>query len=262
MFLGKNKQSGFTLIEMLVALGIFVTITSVVLVKDRGFNNVIILNSLAYDLALSIREAQVFGLAAREAKEGPGGFELPYGVAFSENKPTQYTLFLDLNNDRVCFGGSGTHCVAVKVFNLPNSFTIVDVCIFDNGSWAGGRCWGDGGLNHANATFRRPNPEAFIAPGVGTGNYHKMEIHIQSLSGEERIVVVTNTGQISVELPPPPPPPILTWTTNGTSFTCSAFRNPNVTIGTQCTPLGAIGWDNTFSGSDDCGYNVLGATCE
>ena len=52
-----NHKSGFTLVELLVTITIFVILTGVVLVNSNSFDNSVLLNNFAYDVALTIKEA-------------------------------------------------------------------------------------------------------------------------------------------------------------------------------------------------------------
>ncbi|MFC1733488.1 hypothetical protein ACFL6I_24580, partial [candidate division KSB1 bacterium] len=78
----KNINSGFSMIELVVSTGIMIMITMVVLVNHAAFGGNILVGSLAYDVGLSIRQAQVFGLSVREFGIGTGTFDVGYGVHF------------------------------------------------------------------------------------------------------------------------------------------------------------------------------------
>lgn len=56
-----NTSSGFTLIELLVTISIFIIVTSITLANFPQFSNKLSLDLLAEDIALSIKQAQVFG---------------------------------------------------------------------------------------------------------------------------------------------------------------------------------------------------------
>ncbi len=56
---------GFSLIELIVVTGIFTVITAVVLANNAQFNNSVLLGNAAYDIALSVRQAQVYGLSTQ-----------------------------------------------------------------------------------------------------------------------------------------------------------------------------------------------------
>ena len=58
-------NKGFTLIEFVVIISIFAIMAGVALVNFAGFKSNVGLNNLAHDVALTVRQAQVFGWATR-----------------------------------------------------------------------------------------------------------------------------------------------------------------------------------------------------
>ena len=60
----------------MVVTAIFVILSAVVLANNSRFGNVIVLQNLAHDISLSVREAQVYGIAVRryDPLSGPGTF--------------------------------------------------------------------------------------------------------------------------------------------------------------------------------------------
>jgi prepilin-type N-terminal cleavage/methylation domain-containing protein len=62
-FLSQDTKShkGFTLIEFIVIISIFAIMASVALFNFSGFRSTVGQNNLAHDIALTIRQAQVFG---------------------------------------------------------------------------------------------------------------------------------------------------------------------------------------------------------
>lgn len=58
-------HTGFTLIEFVVIISIFAIMAGVALVNFAGFRSNVGLNNLAHDIALTIRQAQVFGWATQ-----------------------------------------------------------------------------------------------------------------------------------------------------------------------------------------------------
>ena len=63
----QNKQNGFTLVELLVTVGIFAVISGITLANYPKFNTQTALTGLAQQIAISIREAQVYGVAVRNS---------------------------------------------------------------------------------------------------------------------------------------------------------------------------------------------------
>ena len=58
-------KAGFTLIELLVSIAIFIIITSVAVWNNSQFNSTILLTDLGYEIALSVRQAQVYGITVK-----------------------------------------------------------------------------------------------------------------------------------------------------------------------------------------------------
>ncbi len=96
----KKINNGFSLVELMVSISIFVLITSLTLANYPKFGNKLSLDLLAEDIALSFRQAQIFGSSVVGTKSaGPAAFGA-YGLHFeapeagSYNYP--YLLFADI----------------------------------------------------------------------------------------------------------------------------------------------------------------------
>src|ERR1700677_1752618 len=91
-----RRSSGFTLIELLVVVGIIILISAVILANTNKFGGQTLVQNLAYDIALSVREAQVYGISVEENSQG--SFNAGYGMHFDLSNPTTYNLFSDFKN--------------------------------------------------------------------------------------------------------------------------------------------------------------------
>lgn len=187
-----KKNKGFSLIELVVSVAIFTIITSVILVRHSNFSSKLLLENLAYDIALSIRKAQVFALSVREFTGGSGEFDIGYGVHFESSDNTSYIFFADRDKDKA-YGGSTE---IVEMFTLMRGNTILEFCgTLSNGNE---ECSGSG-ITHLDIIFERPNPEAIIKSNISGNTYDSARITVSSPSGTTWSVNTVITGQISIQ---------------------------------------------------------------
>jgi len=189
----KGAARGLTLIELLVVMGIFSVISLVVLANHSRFNSSVLLGSLAYDIALSIREAQVYGLSV---KQYGSNFQVGYGLRFAG--ASSYTFFADTNANKRYDSGIDS---IVQTFSVGRGHTIQRFCgITVSGveECSGGA--GPGTIDHLDVVFFRPDPDALFSSN-STTLYSSGKIIVTSPSGETRTVHIVSTGQISVTNP-------------------------------------------------------------
>jgi prepilin-type N-terminal cleavage/methylation domain-containing protein len=194
----KNKYAssrGFTLVELIVCISIFAMMTALVVAKYGNFNQSVLLTNLAYDMALTIRTAQTYGVSVRQA--GTGNFTYPYGVYFSSvsGNNTSFVFFTDMNLD---VNDQGYYDVADQIINtytLKRGAKIQQICTDDT-------CIST--EDELHITFKRPDPDARFCVtstcGVmGAPAETYVKIVIEGTDGSTRAVVVRKNGQISVE---------------------------------------------------------------
>ncbi len=189
----KKRIDGFSMIELVVSGTILVVITTVVLVNHAAFGGNILIGSLAYDVGLSIRQAQVFGLSVREFGTGSGQFDVGYGVHFDIDNPTSYSLFADVDKNRVYNTGDGIE----EVFTISRGFSLKKLCVTTVASTE--ICSDVDDVSTLDVAFIRPDPDAYLRiNGDGATSYQSARVVVQSPRGEEREVNVESTGQISI----------------------------------------------------------------
>lgn len=187
------------MIEMVVSVGIFVVITTVVLANYQKFLNTVSLSGLASEIAVSIRQAQVYGQNVREFAESN---TFPsYGAFFDANVTGSFILFADIVGGNKRYDGtslcetSDTECL--EKFSIQSRASVVQLCGNKKTS-PPGVC----GLSSLDIAFTRPNPDASII-GVNGGSptvYSDAEIVIGAVNeAAQKTVVVWANGQISVE---------------------------------------------------------------
>lgn len=180
---------GFTLVEMLVSVGIFMILTSMVVYNYSDFNSNIIVTNVAYDVALALRQAQVYGLSVRG---NTSVFSAGYGININKTKLSELVLFADLNNNGL-YDQSDSK---VETFSFPPNYRISDFCFgSDENTLA---CGSSLAVTDLAVVFERPNPDAIIKDSNGD-SYGVAKITVTSPSGaRSKSVFVYSTGQISV----------------------------------------------------------------
>ena len=182
------SQAGFTLIELLAVTAIMILITGLVLANNNKFNGTILLQNVAYDIALSIREAQVYGISVQNFN---GSYTAPYGMHFQRDgsNSSVYVLFADA----VTVNGTYDTGELVQSTTLSGGYQIHDLCATPpEGAEV---C----GLTSLDITFVRPEPDAYIRSPVYNGLNSAARIEITSASGGMRNIVIGSNGQISVQ---------------------------------------------------------------
>ncbi len=191
----KNLKAGFTLIELLVTIVIFVLLTSVVLFSQRNFDNTILLNNLAYDIALTIRQAQSYGVSGREAALAPNVFP-SYGVYLNVNsgQAKSFLLFADADFDHKFSGTANclsTDPECIQKYSITRGSSISSMCVGENAC--------DKNAPTLTVYFSKPDPDATMYIDNDSTTYHYAEINVASASGGIKTIVVTGVGQIYVK---------------------------------------------------------------
>ena len=204
-----HLRRGFTIIELLIVLAIIATITAVALSSQSSFNKTLILANTAYDIALTIRSAESFGLGSRAigSVASPG-----YGIHFQKGVTDSFIFFADTSPaiNSSCTRpdrkpGDQLYSSAdarVQTYKLGNGMSISDFCVSGAGSVSCASSNG-AGLSSLDIVFARPNPDAFIrADGSSFTSYTSACLKISSKNGEaSRFISVAASGEIIAEAP-------------------------------------------------------------
>ena len=205
---------------MLVVLAI-IGILSVVIINGQGdFNRSLLVTDTAYTIALSVRQAQTFGLSSRAFG---GTNKAGYGVRFDMTTPKTYFIFSDLTTTQGvaqpsycpisrtglpddkpgdCLYSSASEIVQNFTFN--RGFTITKLCGHDFSSPGTLRCSTDptNPIGSIDMVFLRPNTDSIISAKVAGGAYFQISDATIVLSapnnGGNRLVCVSYAGQVSV----------------------------------------------------------------
>ena len=199
----KNPK-GFTLIELIVVSAIILIMTAFVLFQQSKFNSATLLRSLTYSMALSVRQAQVYGTSLRGFVSGGGTtFGSGYGVHFlAAGTPYRYYLFADsAGGDGQRAPGGGEDVIPPSPFTLGNGYALSRLCVRT------GQNTPDCTVSTLTVFFRRPNPEACISSSAVPGacaagvvpTYSSAYIEIKSSANNDtRSIKVVDSGQIAI----------------------------------------------------------------
>ncbi|MDP3661472.1 MAG: prepilin-type N-terminal cleavage/methylation domain-containing protein [bacterium] len=200
---------GFSLMELMVVIALFTIITGAALMNHARFGEGILATNLAYDVALSLREAQSYGISVRESTVG-GAFNNGYGIHFKSD--TFFVFFSDKNNNRkydgtsldgVCVQGGESECLAVYKLERGNSIASFCGVLTAAGSLdCRNFTSGDTSVSFLDIVFKRPYPDAFIRTDLNTQNEERYQsarvLLVSPKRRESRTVEVFQTGQIAI----------------------------------------------------------------
>ena len=182
---------------------IMVVITSVVLVSNGRFGGVVQLENFTYDVALSIRQAQVYGISV--ARFGANTFAAGFGTHFDISSANTYAVFSDSLTENGLYDCSNPtnptpdNCELVETTTMTGGYYIQDLCTTPpNGTE---NCEG---ITKVDIVFIRPEPDAWISVSdtpcvLQNGSCQtSARIILASPRGDTMSIVVGANGQITV----------------------------------------------------------------
>lgn len=198
----------------MVVLAIITVITTVVLTNQNSFNKSLILANTSYDIALTLRAAQTYGLSSRAAGVSANA---GYGLHFEVATPGAFTLFSDIypaaSTLSVCHPTADAsapdarpgNCVyesaqseKIVEYILGNGITINDFCSYAVGSWSCAHTNGSS-LSSLDIVFARPNPDPFISTNGSYSDAFPVTaacLSMTSSHGGEQYISIAASGQI------------------------------------------------------------------
>lgn len=216
------QARGFTIVEMLVVLGIITSITAFAVTGQSSFNKSVLLTETAYGVAFSARQAQTFGISSRNFQQGSTAFQRAgYGVHFDRATLTQYQVFADISKTlqpiasgcpvgtiglpdekpgNCRFDSASVADGIVSSNQFSRGFTIQSFCV--KSATLGEICSSASpGLSTLDIVFTRPNTTTTIS-GVVNGavtTFSCAVVTITDSSGQAtRAVRFSSLGEISI----------------------------------------------------------------
>jgi len=204
-----GRSLGFTLIELLIAAAIIGIVSAIVLTKYSSFDSTVLLKSAAYEIALTLREAQIKSVSVSRSTIG---FDYPYGVSFTPGDKEYYIFRYE---DAFRYPRYIDASVAVELIStsvLQGSIQILDICVKEYNVTE--KCSTDlsDPLQRLDISFRRPEFKGLFFVDDGTGPYNEnvvnssqstdfefARIELRSTNGGPIFQVMVGAfGQISV----------------------------------------------------------------
>jgi len=206
----KIAQKGFTLLEMLVVLSISTIIIGIVLFNYRDADSSLIMRNLAYEVSLTIRQAQTYGLGVRDSGVGNNAFDVAYGVQFAgsgagADANDTFYLFADIYNNganraRLCNQtDSDNPCTSQAAEEVLEALSLTRQITFSSivGNSTTSNPVPLRSDQYLNITFKRPNPDATI--NLDGEDMNDVTITLIGPNGSKVDVYVNTAGQISVQ---------------------------------------------------------------
>lgn len=207
----KRTTAGFSLLELIVVIGIFVVLTSTLLFNYNKFGNRLTIDILAHQIAGWVRDAQVSAMSVRLDRVGSGKYP-GYGVHFDATPSDAFIYFADVCHPDKQYNPQTGDCAAAfpeleKEIKILQRNRVERICGYlpSNPGGVQGQC----PPNHnellgVDVVFTRPNPDANIigkygAASTATTTYASVNISIVSTIEYRRMISMWTTGQISVQ---------------------------------------------------------------
>ena len=189
----KRHKRGFTIVELVVVMGIFAGLASVVLFQFSDFSSNITLQNLAQQIAVQVKKAQTQG-SLGQSPDLFFGTTPSFGVHFdvSNQNADSFFYFADRDGNKSRTGtlcGGTAECLDEIVINTSDRIT--QLCVND--------C--KRSVDELHITYKRPNLTAtFVtaSPQV-LGEINNAWITIESSKGDTKKIIVEQIGQIRIE---------------------------------------------------------------
>jgi len=198
-----KKNAGMTYVELIVVLGIFAVLSSVVLFNYGDFQAKVDIKNLASDIASKVVEAQKSSLNGVLPLAGynPAIWKPAYGVYFNSSASSdsdgisfnkKFIYFTDLNNSNNYDGSSSctAECLDKIIITKNNFISRIDKC-------TNATCTSPASINSFSIIFSRPSSSAVFA-GVTVAGSEYVQITIASPKGATALIKLYPSGRVQV----------------------------------------------------------------
>jgi prepilin-type N-terminal cleavage/methylation domain-containing protein len=170
------QNRGFTLLELTVVSAIMILLSGIVLSNYRVGEREYTLLRSAQKLAQDLRRAEELALSAKSYPGAPSSFKGGFGVNFPSNSTSSYTLFADLNNNKVFDAGED-----LETLNLEKKVKITGLS-----------------ASPLNIVFLPPDPQVCISGNCPAISEAQITLSLETDSSKTKTVKVNQIGLITI----------------------------------------------------------------
>lgn len=207
----KSQKKGFSIIELVVVISIFGIMTAISMFNYSDHKKSLEATDLAQDIALTVRQAQVYGISASGGKIGSKDFDADefFGgenpVDITKDRSIRGITFFLNSNKIVLFADNNRN----YVYNEGDRIIDERRITYNNTSFLSFGVCGDGmctekDKGRVDIAFERPYPDAMISysgseeSGASTPkNYDSVDVIVGS-DISEKTVTINSIGNITV----------------------------------------------------------------
>lgn len=207
-----KAAAAFTIVELVVVIGIFGLIMGVALSNQQALNSTLLISNLAYEIGLITRETQAYGIGVRsqpnvtDAKNFQGAFGMYLKLDQTTHTTDMIYVFKDKNNNGKYDSNPDPlldEIFSINQFQNQRGNKVVGICVAENTYYCQ---WGTGGsVDALTVIFKRPNPEASFYVSTDNGTSFDPRggtamIVVNTPAGKNcRAVIIEPTGQVRIE---------------------------------------------------------------
>ncbi len=199
-------NAGFTLAEMIIVIAIFTIVSSIALFDQAKLSSNTLLTNMAYEIALAVREAQLYGISVRAAGD-VGNFESEAGAYFNIASPRQVVVYSNTSSGTSMPTYEPGEEVIQYIFQNQRTNRIRTICVGKlEGSYQPACGTNpDFVATEVHVVFKRPNPAPRVYAKRGGSDAlapypgDRVYIVVDTGDGENcKVVVIEPTGQTRI----------------------------------------------------------------